>query len=71
VGDFYKRSNLIVGTKRRIAGLKVHATDADWSTGAGAEVSGPMLSLLLAMTGRKAVVADLSGEGLSILQARL
>jgi uncharacterized protein (TIGR03083 family) len=71
VGDFYKRSNLIVGTKRRIAGLKVHATDADWSTGAGAEVSGPMLSLLLAMTGRKAVVDDLSGEGLSILQARL
>jgi len=71
VGDFYKRSNLIVGTKRRIAGLKLQPTDVGWSTGAGPEVSGPMLSLLLAMTGRKAVLDDLSGEGLSILQARL
>jgi uncharacterized protein (TIGR03083 family) len=69
--DFYKGSNLIVGTKKRIAGLKLQATDVGWSTGAGAEVSGPMLSLVLAMTGRKAVLDDLSGEGLSVLQTRL
>ena len=71
VADFYKGSNLIVGAKRRIAGLKLQATDVGWSTGAGAEVSGPMLSLVLAMTGRKGVVDDLSGDGLSVLQTRL
>ena len=70
VADFYKRSNLILGSKRRIAGLKLQATDVDWATGTGPEVSGPMLSLLLVMTGRKAALEDLAGDGLSTLQAR-
>ncbi len=51
--DFFKRSNLIIGTKRRITGLKLRATDTEWSTGDGPEVTGPILALLLAMTGRK------------------
>ena len=33
--DFLKGSNLIIGTKRRIAGLTLRATDAEWSTGTG------------------------------------
>ena len=68
--DFYKGSNLLIGTKRRIAGLTLHATDADWSYGTGLQVSGPMLSLLLAMTGRKASLADLSGDGVTMLRER-
>jgi uncharacterized protein (TIGR03083 family) len=52
--DFFKGSNMIIGTKRRIAGLTLRATDARWSTGTGPEVSGPILSLLMAMTGRAA-----------------
>src|SRR6266850_2335818 len=36
--DFYKGSNLIIGAKKRIAGLKLNATEADWSTGDGPEV---------------------------------
>jgi uncharacterized protein (TIGR03083 family) len=71
VADFFKGSNLLIGTKKRIAGLRLRATDADWSTGEGLEVSGPMLSLLLAMTGRTAALADLSGEGVPALRARL
>ena len=70
VADFYKGSNLILGTKRRINGLRLRATDVDWSHGSGPEVSGPMLSLLIAMTGRKAVLNDLSGEGLETLGSR-
>ena len=69
--DFYKGSNLIVGAKKRIAGLTLRATDADWSTGSGPEVTGPALSLLLAMTGRSASLDDLSGEGLSTLRSRM
>ena len=69
--DFYKGSNLLLGTKNRIAGLSLNATDVQWSTGSGPEVSGPMLDLLLAMTGRKAGLAGLSGPGLATLQSRM
>lgn len=70
VADFYKSSNLLIGGKRRIAGLTLRATDADWVTGSGPEVSGPMLSLVLALTGRRAALSDLSGAGLATLQSR-
>jgi uncharacterized protein (TIGR03083 family) len=70
VADFYKGSNLIIGAKKRIAGVKLQATDADWSTGEGPEVSGPIVALIMAMTGRKAALTDLSGDGVATLQAR-
>ena len=70
VADFFKGSNLLIGAKRRIAGLALRATDTDWSTGSGPEVTGPHLSLVLAMTGRSAALADLSGEGLDTLRSR-
>jgi uncharacterized protein (TIGR03083 family) len=70
VADFFKGSNLLIGSKDRIAGLTLRATDTQWSAGSGPEVSGPVLSLALAMTGRAAALADLSGDGLATLQAR-
>jgi uncharacterized protein (TIGR03083 family) len=70
VADFYKGSNLIIGTKRRIDGLALRATDTGWSYGAGPEVSGPMLPLLLAMAGRKGVLNELSGDGVDTLRQR-
>jgi uncharacterized protein (TIGR03083 family) len=68
--DFFKKSNLIIGAKSRIAGLTLRATDTDWSYGSGPEVSGPAHSLLLAMTGRKVAIEDLSGEGVDTLRSR-
>jgi uncharacterized protein (TIGR03083 family) len=68
--DFFKNSNLIIGTKRRITGLTLRATDTQWSTGSGPEVAGPMLALLMAMTGRKAATSELTGEGVETLAAR-
>jgi len=68
--DFFSASNLLIGTKKRIAGLTLKATDVDWTTGRGPEVSGPVLSLLMAMTGRKAALDDLAGDGLATLAAR-
>ena len=70
VADFYKGSNLIVGAKQRIDGLSLRATDTGWSTGSGPEVTGPHLSLILAMTGRGTPLGDLSGEGLATLKSR-
>jgi uncharacterized protein (TIGR03083 family) len=69
VADFFKGSNLVIGTKKRIAGLTLKATDTEWSHGTGAEVTGPMLVLLMAMTGRK-VTDQLSGEGVETLRSR-
>jgi uncharacterized protein (TIGR03083 family) len=70
VADFFKGSNLIIGAKRRITGLTLRATDAEWSHGTGPEVSGTILALVMAMTGRKALADELSGEGVASLQAR-
>jgi len=71
VADFYKGSNLLIGGKKRIAGLTLRATDADWSTGTGPEVAGPALSLVQAIAGRPAALEHLTGEGLATLQARM
>jgi uncharacterized protein (TIGR03083 family) len=71
VADFYKASNLLLGGKKRIAGLRLRATDTDWTTGAGPEVAGPVMSLVMALTGRKAALDDLTGEGLAKLKGRL
>src|SRR5436305_2459763 len=70
VAEFYKGSNLVVGAKKRIAGLHLRATDAEWSHGEGPEVSGPVMSLVMAMTGRKPALADLTGDGVATLQQR-
>jgi uncharacterized protein (TIGR03083 family) len=71
VADFYKGSNLIVGAKKRIAGLRLQATDANWTTGDGPQVSGPVLALVLAMTGRTVALDDLTGDGVAQLRARM
>jgi uncharacterized protein (TIGR03083 family) len=71
VADFFKGSNLLIGSKKRIAGLRLRATHAEWSTGAGPEVSGPLLSLVLAMTGRAAALDELSGDGVATLRQRM
>jgi uncharacterized protein (TIGR03083 family) len=57
--------------KKRIAGLRMSATDSDWSAGEGPSVEGPLASLILVMAGRKAALQDLSGEGTQTLRARL
>jgi len=70
VAEFYKGSNLLIGSKRRIEGLTLRATDAGWTTGTGPEVSGPILSLVMAMTGRKVADDDLAGQGVATLRSR-
>jgi uncharacterized protein (TIGR03083 family) len=70
VATFYKGSNIIIGAKKRVAGLTLRATDADWTAGEGPEVSGPITSIIMAMTGRKPAIADLSGDGVATLSSR-
>ena len=70
VADFYKNSNLLIGTKSRIAGVTLRATDTTWQIGSGPELAGPAIALLMAMTGRKAALDDLSGDGVAVLRQR-
>jgi len=70
VAEFFKGSNTLIGAKNRIAGLALSATDQDWSHGSGPAVQGPLLSLVMAMTGRRAHVDDLTGEGVEELRSR-
>jgi uncharacterized protein (TIGR03083 family) len=70
VADSWKNSNLLIGAKRRIAGLRLRATDSSWAHGDGPEVAGPLISLILAMTGRKGAHPDLTGDGLTTLADR-
>jgi uncharacterized protein (TIGR03083 family) len=70
VADTYRRTNLLIGSKRRIAGLRIEATDCEWSTGSGPRVAGPLLSLVLAMSGRRQACDDLDGDGVDTLAQR-
>jgi uncharacterized protein (TIGR03083 family) len=71
VAEYYKTAGPPLRVKARIAGLQLEATDVAWSTGDGPAVQGPLTSLLLAMTGRRAALSDLSGPGVAELDARL
>ena len=71
VADNYTGTNLLIGSKRRIAGVRLVATDAEWTHGDGPEVTGPMVSLILAMVGRSGALGDLGGPGLDLLAPRI
>lgn len=66
--NFYKKSNMLIGAKRRISGVQLIATDADWRHGSGPTVEGPAIALVLAMTGRRVALDDLTGEGVEVLR---
>ncbi|MGW5468846.1 maleylpyruvate isomerase family mycothiol-dependent enzyme [Streptomyces chartreusis] len=60
------------GAAKRLRGVRLVATDADWSTGEGAaEARGPVGDLLLLATGRPAGLAGLSGPGVERLATAL
>lgn len=68
--DHLKTVQAVFGSKKRIAGLTLRATDAEWSTGSGPTVEGPAQQLLLAVAGRRAALDRLSGDGLASMRAR-
>jgi uncharacterized protein (TIGR03083 family) len=57
--------------RRRLAGLRLTATDTAWTAGSGEPVDGPIAALLLLLTGRSAALPALTGAGAADLPHRM
>jgi uncharacterized protein (TIGR03083 family) len=68
--SYYAKFNPLLGARRRIAGVRLTATDTDFWHGAGPVAAGPAISLLMVTAGRTAFLDDLSGPGVRVLQGR-
>lgn len=67
----YVAPNRFLGGPKRVAGLELVATDAEWSTGQGPSVRGTAENLLLVAAGRSAALPHLTGPGIDRLAERL
>ncbi|GAB3039790.1 hypothetical protein GCM10011376_32410 [Nocardioides flavus (ex Wang et al. 2016)] len=65
--------NVVVGgsARRRVAGVRLVATDTDWSYGEGPEVRGSAEALLLLLYGRRPAPGELNGPGADMVAQRL
>ncbi len=52
-------------------GYRLTATDTEWSVGEGSEIRGPILSVLMLLTGRLVCLPQLTGEGAIALKDQL
>jgi uncharacterized protein (TIGR03083 family) len=68
--DFALRAPAVRGAWRA-RGLRLVATDVDWSHGSGPEVSGPGEALLMAMAARPDALDQLTGTGKEVLAQRI
>jgi uncharacterized protein (TIGR03083 family) len=57
--------------KGTVDGLRLEATDLDWARGEGHLVRGTGEALLLALSGRRAALPDLDGDGADLFRSRL
>lgn len=65
-----ERGGMLV-PKGTIDGLRLEATDVEWSRGEGQVVRGAGEALLMALSGRRAALPDLDGDGADLLRSRL
>lgn len=58
-------------SRKDTRGLRMVATDLDWSHGSGPEVTAPAEALLMVVAGRPAALPELGGAGASVLARRV
>ena len=71
VARFYASQDFAVNSARLVKGLRLRATDGPFEAGAGPEVEGPTLALVMAMAGRPVFLDELSGGGVDELRRRI
>ena len=57
--------------RRRVDGVRLVASDVDWSYGSGPEVQAPAEALAMLLYGRRPSTEELTGPGAQVLRARL
>lgn len=70
LADAYVTTGAPIGGKKRVAGLKLRATDADWQHGDGSEVAGPIFELIRATTGRSGALDACERDGVATMLSR-
>lgn len=58
-------------SRHRSRGIRLVATDIEWSAGRGPEALGPAEAIYMALNGRGQAVADLTGPGATLLAGRV
>ncbi|QUQ62834.1 maleylpyruvate isomerase family mycothiol-dependent enzyme [Kutzneria sp. CA-103260] len=71
VAHFLAAKDFAVKSRTLAKDLSLQATDADFHSGTGPEIRGPLLSLVMTLAGRPAFLSDLSGDGTPELSRRL
>lgn len=71
VARYFAAKDFAVNSKTMVKGLRLSAVDADFESGNGPEVTGPILDLVMAMAGRPEALVDLTGSGVSELRRRM
>ena len=64
------KGSINLGSRQRAQGIRLTATDLDWSRGEGPEVTGPAEAILMALAGRRTALGELNGDGRDQLAAR-
>lgn len=70
LADAYRKTGAPLNGKKRTAGLRLRATDVEWSAGDGPEVAGPGMDLILAISGRGGPLDSCTGDGVATMRAR-
>ena len=71
VAGFFAKRDFAVDSASAVKGLALRATDGSFAAGAGPEVLGPTLALVMVMAGRPAFLPQLDGPGAEILASRI
>lgn len=66
--DRCRALSFLMGSRRVVKGVRMVATDVDWTRGHGPTVEGPMQELLMVCAGRAGDPALLSGDGVELLR---
>ncbi len=59
------RLSFLMGTRRMLRSVRMVATDADWTRGAGPTITGPIQELLMIASGRQPDRSLVTGDGLA------
>jgi uncharacterized protein (TIGR03083 family) len=68
--SFLAINNFNCKSATRAQGLRLVATDANWSHGQGSEVRGPLEAIMMAICGRSVALVHLEGVGVELLASR-